>query len=239
MSAARIIDLEAENALLRTAIESLTMANLAFQTQVTDLTHKLEALLFRVAQRSRRMYANTFERHDPNQQSIFGDGTTTASTPAPPNDPPAAAPASADAADTTTANEKTARRGGKKPGEGRLSIPVHLQEVQEIVDLPKAERIGSDGRPLVVVDRDITDKLDYTAWRRWPARPASNCRARPSWIGCATPPTCSRRSPRRSSPKRWRPPSSTSTTRRCASSTPAPGNAAPPASGSTAAPRIL
>jgi hypothetical protein len=34
------------------------------------------------------MYTNTSERHDPNQQSIFGDGTTTASTPAPPNDPP-------------------------------------------------------------------------------------------------------------------------------------------------------
>ena len=159
MSAARIIELEAENALLRTANASLTTANLAFQTQVADLAEKLETLLVRVAQMSRRMYANTSERHDPNQQSIFGDGTTTA----PPNDPPAAAPASADAADTTTASEKTARRGGKKPGEGRLAIPVHLQEVQEIVDLPEAERIGSDGRPLVVVDRDITDKLDYVA----------------------------------------------------------------------------
>jgi hypothetical protein len=73
VSASEPIDLAAENALLRTAVASLTEAKDQLQAQVVTLTEKLEVLLARVAQMSRRMYANTTERHNPNQQTIFGD----------------------------------------------------------------------------------------------------------------------------------------------------------------------
>ena len=73
MSASEPIDLAADNALLRAAVASLTEAKDQLQAQVVTLTEKLEVLLARVAQMSRRMYAHTTERHDPNQQTIFGD----------------------------------------------------------------------------------------------------------------------------------------------------------------------
>lgn len=158
MSASEPIDLAADNALLRAAVASLTEAKDQLQAQVVTLTEKLEVLLARVAQMSRRMYAHTTERHDPNQQTIFGD-------------PPAAPASTAETAATappaaTTAAEPAAaarRRGGKKPGEGRIAIPVHLTEKEEIVDLPESERLGSDGQPLTVVDHEITYKLDFVA----------------------------------------------------------------------------
>jgi len=160
VSASDPIDLAAENALLRAANASLTEAKELFQAQVATLTEKLEALLARVAQMSRRMYANTTERYDPNQQSIFGDTPVAPATTA--QAAVAATPAGSAAAAAEAAAEPR-RRGGKKPGEGRIAIPVHLTEREEIVDLPEAERIGSDGQPLTVVDREITYKLDYEA----------------------------------------------------------------------------
>lgn len=158
VSASEPIDLAAENALLHAAVASLTTAKEQLQAQVATLTGQLEVLLARVAQMSRRMYANTTERHDPNQQSIFGD------TPAAPATTTEAAVSAAPAASATadTAAEPR-RRGGKKPGEGRIAIPVHLTEREVVVDVPEAERIGSDGQPLTVIDREITYKLDYEA----------------------------------------------------------------------------
>jgi len=162
VSASDPIDLAAEITLLRAANASLTEAKEQLQGQVVMLTEKLEVLLARVAQMSRRMYANTTERHDPNQQNIFGDTPATTATTAP---TAAAADAAASPAASTAAEPATTtrRRGGKKPGEGRIAIPVHLTEKEEIVDLPEAERIGSDGQPLTVVDHEITYKLDFVA----------------------------------------------------------------------------
>jgi transposase len=161
MHAARMAELEAENAALHLANASLTAANTVLTTQVADLTQKLEVLHFRVAQMSRRMFAHSSERHDPNQQSLFdADSVAAAIVPAVAE---AAAVSQPDAAASTEAVSTTRRRGGKKPGQGRLSIPAHLTDVEQIVDLPLSERIGSDGLPLTVVDRDTTYKLDYVA----------------------------------------------------------------------------
>lgn len=163
MSASEPIDLAADNALLRAAVASLTEAKDQLQAQVVTLTEKLEVLLARVAQMSRRMYAHTTERHDPNQQTIFGDPPA---APASTAETAATAPPAATTAAATTAAEPAAaarRRGGKKPGEGRIAIPVHLTEKEEIVDLPESERLGSDGQPLTVVDHEITYKLDFVA----------------------------------------------------------------------------
>lgn len=158
VSASDPIDLAAEITLLRAANASLTEAKEQLQGQVVMLTEKLEVLLARVAQMSRRMYANTTERHDPNQQSIFGDTPAAPATTA--ESAVAAAPASSTAAEPAAAAR---RRGGKKHGEGRIAIPVHLIEKEELVALPEAERIGTDGTPLTIVDREITVKLDYVA----------------------------------------------------------------------------
>jgi transposase len=163
VSASEPIDLAADNALLRAAVASLTEAKDQLQAQVVTLTEKLEVLLARVAQMSRRMYAHTTERHDPNQQTIFGDPPA---APASTAETAATAPPAATTAAATTAAEPAAaarRRGGKKPGEGRIAIPVHLTEKEEIVDLPESERLGSDGQPLTVVDHEITYKLDFVA----------------------------------------------------------------------------
>jgi transposase/uncharacterized coiled-coil protein SlyX len=159
MSKARVIELEAEIARLRTANASLTAAHDEQRKIIDDLMQKLEVLHFRVAQMSRRIYANTSERHDPNQQTIFGDAAQATAAPATTATPPAG-----DAGTSTTAATETAkRRGGKRPGEGRLAIPVHLREVEQLVELTEAERLGVDGTPLVEVDRDITYKMDYEA----------------------------------------------------------------------------
>ena len=159
MTEARLIELEAENAQLRTANASLTAANDTLRKTVDDMTQKMEVLHFRVAQMSRRIFANTSERYDPNQQMIFADAAQAAVAAA-----TAASPPSGDASTTTAATTETAkRRGGKRPGEGRLAIPVHLRDVEQLVELPEAQRIGVDGTPLVEVDRDITYKMDYDA----------------------------------------------------------------------------
>lgn len=183
MSAERIAELEAENAALRTALASqeaamdvLRQENVALKQQVSELNEKLAVLHHRVSQMSRRMFGNTSERHVEGQAQIFGDllGPIPGSTPVVPAvaaaaaETTAATPAAGGAADASAAASQataTSKRGGKKPGAGgRLPIPQHLEDAPEqIIDLPPEQRIGSDGQPLVVVDREVTYKLDYQA----------------------------------------------------------------------------
>ena len=161
MTATRIAELEATNA-------RLLSANLALHKKLDDVTGKLEVLLHRVSQMSRRMYSNSSERHHPDQQSIFeveSDSADLART--------------LDAAKTSESTIFTAalppdapvlpkRRGGKKPGQGRLRVPAHLEIKETFVEIPESERMGPDGRPLVQVDTKTVIKLDSIAKsRRW------------------------------------------------------------------------
>lgn len=150
MTASRIAELEATNA-------TLVSANLALQKKLDDVTEQLRVLMQRVAQMSRRMYRNTSERHHPDQQSFFEVASVTA--------------ALAIALDTATGTDATPtespapakKRGGKKPGQGRLQIPVHLEIKETYVEIPESERIGLNGQPLVQVDTKTVIKLDYIA----------------------------------------------------------------------------
>jgi len=182
MSAERMVELEAENAARRSALASQEAAmdvlrheNAALKQQVSVLEEKLAIMHHRVSQMSRRMFGNTSERHVPGQQQIFGDvlGPLPGSTPVVPAVAAAAATTTAASAGISAAAasaaatqaQATGKRGGKKPGAGgRLPIPKHLEDApDQIIDLPPEQRLGADGQPLVVVDRDVTYKLDYRA----------------------------------------------------------------------------
>ena len=183
MTAARIAELEAENATLRAALASQETAlsvlrgeGAQLRTRNAELNEQLSVLLHRIRLMSRRMYANTSERHHPGQGEIFpkeagpqpAAGTTVvpsvaaaAAAAAATTDAPATAPASP--AEATPA--ATTKRGGKKPGSGgRRPLPKHVDDAPDIIlDLPPDQRIGSDGKPLVVVGREVSEKLDFDA----------------------------------------------------------------------------
>ena len=156
MTATRIAELEATNA-------GLVSANLALQKKLDDVTERLNVLLHRVSQMSRRMYSNSSERHHPDQQSIFEVESVA-------SDIASALEAAQNSESTifTAALPPDApvppkRRGGKKPGQGRLQIPVHLDIQETVVELPESERIGLDGQPLVQVGSKTVIKLDFLA----------------------------------------------------------------------------
>ena len=156
MTATRIAELEATNA-------SLVAANLALQKKLDDVTGKLEVLLHRVSQMSRRMYSNSSERHHPGQQSIF-EAESVAS------DIASALEAAKNSESTiftaalpSDASVPPKRRGGKKPGQGRLQVPAHLHIEVTNIEIPESERIGLDGQPLVQVDFKTVIKLDFLA----------------------------------------------------------------------------
>ena len=156
MTATRIAELEAMNA-------GLVSANLVLQEKLDDVTERLNVLLHRVSQMSRRMYSNSSERHHPNQQSIFEVESVA-------SDIASALEAAKNSESTifTAALPPDApvppkRRGGKQPGQGRLQVPVHLDIQETVVEIPESERIGLDGRPLVQVGSKTVIKLDFLA----------------------------------------------------------------------------
>jgi len=156
MTETRIAELEATNA-------RLVSANLALQKKLDDVTGRLEVLLHRVSQMSRRMYSNSSERHHPDQQSIFEVESVAADlarTLEATKDPGSTIFTAALPPDAPVPPK---RRGGKKPGQGRLQVPVHLHIEVTNVEIPESERIGLDGRLLVQVDSKTVVKLDYIA----------------------------------------------------------------------------
>lgn len=182
MTAARIAELEAENATLRaalasqeTALSELRGECAQLRTQNAELKDKLSVLHHRVGLMSRRIYANTSERHHPGQTKIFTEqgqpesaaGSTlvpgVAAAAAGATDVPVPASTPVDPAASTPAT--TAKRGGKKPGAGgRRPLPKHVDHAPDIVlELPPEQRLGSDGKPLVVVGREVSEKLDYVS----------------------------------------------------------------------------
>ena len=112
------------------------------------------------------MYRNSSERHHPDQQSIFEvesvskdlartleaakkSESTIFTAPLPPDAP-----------------VPPKRRGGKKPGQGRVQVPAHLDIQETIVVVPESERIGLDGQLLVQIDSKTVIKLDSIAESR-------------------------------------------------------------------------
>ena len=161
MTATRIAELEATNA-------RLVSANLALQKKLDDVTERLDVLLHRVSQMSRRMYSNSSERHHPGQQSIFEAESIASDIASALEVAKNSESTIITAALPLDASVPPKRRGGKKPGQGRLQVPAHLEIKETFVEIPESKRIGPDGRPLVKVDTKTVIKLDSIAKsRRW------------------------------------------------------------------------
>jgi transposase len=121
---------------------------------IADLTAKLQAMEVRLSAMQRRLFGRSSEQlHDPGQQTLNLLG----------NDPlpfdSAALTAEVTAADPTPADDAPVRRRPRGKRLGRL--PDHIEMVERIVDVPEAERIGVDGRPLVRVGEEVVERLGY------------------------------------------------------------------------------
>ena len=121
---------------------------------IADLTAKLQAMEVRLSAMQRRIFGRSSEQlHDPGQQTLNLLG----------NDPlpfdSAALTAEVTAADQTPAIDTPVRRRPRGKRLGRL--PDHIEVVERIIDVPEAERIGNDGRPLVRVGEEIVERLGY------------------------------------------------------------------------------
>lgn len=121
---------------------------------IADLTAKLQAMEVRLSAMQRRIFGRSSEQlHDPGQQTLNLLGTD----PLPFDS--AALTAEVTAADQTPVDETSVRRRPRGKRLGRL--PQHVEVVERIIDVPEAERIGVDGRPLVRVGEEIVERLGY------------------------------------------------------------------------------
>ena len=144
---ARIADLERENAALRAKL-------VAVEQQLRRLLRRV------VAPRSEALI------HDPGQQpipeitaaiehlraagaAVGASAEVVAAT---------AAMAPSDAQPSTTAG---AARAQAPRARGRLTLPDHLEVVEERITLPAAERVDADGTPLVPIGVERCERLDW------------------------------------------------------------------------------
>lgn len=147
--AQRIAELEAENAQQRDLIAQQ-------QQQIAQFTEQLRAMEARIQAMTRRVFGRSTEQlPDPNQQTLhfgggadrpFADAAETAEVPAATPDPVSAAPA--------TPATKSKRRS-------RSRLPEDITVVDRVIDVPAAERIAPDGRPLKHLGDQISERLHY------------------------------------------------------------------------------
>lgn len=130
--------------------------------QIAHLTEQLEVMHFRVSQMSRRIYGNVSERFstEENQTTIPGLQPAVAaiaddhvqSNDDGGDDDPGSGPK----------GSQTGKRSAKKRA-GRKPIPDHIERVDQVIEPDPKDIIGSDGRPLIKLREEITEKLDYVA----------------------------------------------------------------------------
>jgi transposase len=116
----------------------LTLRNAALAEQVTELTKKLEAAIYRIDQMARKIFGRSSERYDsPDQQRIdLGD-----LTPAAPAGPVTVIPPGAKG--IVSGKVVVAGKAKRKP------IPDHLEViVMPLQELPLEQRVLPDGRQL-------------------------------------------------------------------------------------------
>lgn len=155
---------ELSRAELIALIEAQQQAIAARDAKIDELTEKLEVLHFRVSQMSRRIYANTSERHDQNQQVIAFAGASPALADLfahddddddDDDDPPGGG----------SRRERRARERerNKQRKRGRQALPDHLDVVEERIDPPPEARVDADGNPFPVLREVVSERLDYRA----------------------------------------------------------------------------
>lgn len=143
----RIAELEAQ-------VREVLAVVAAKDATIADLTAKLQAMDVRLSAMQRRIFGRSSEQlHDPGQQvlDLLGKDPLPFGT--------AALTAEVTAANQEPVVEAPARRQPRGKRLGRL--PEHVEVVERVIDVPAAERIGVDGRPLMRLTDEITERLDY------------------------------------------------------------------------------
>lgn len=132
-----------------TLISDLTLRNEALTEQVTDLTKKLEAAMYRIDQMARKIFGRSSERYDsPDQQRIdLGE-----LTPAAPVGPVTVIPPGA--MGIVSGTVVGAGKAKRKP------IPDHLETiVMPLQELPLEQRVLPDGRQLSQISVITEERL--------------------------------------------------------------------------------
>lgn len=148
---ARIADLERENAKLA----EVARENAELRAKLVSMEQQFRRLLRRIAFPTSETLI-----HDPGQQPIAEIAAAVEHLRA----DGVAAGVPAEVAAATTPNEDRPRE--KKPrGRGRLTLPEHLQVIEERITLPPAQLIDADGAPLVPVGTERSERLDWEPGR--------------------------------------------------------------------------
>lgn len=129
-----------KNALLEAQLAEMSSLYAQAQEQMGQMQHRIEDLL-------RRLFGSRSERYEPNQfvmQEILKAGEQAAETPPAP----------------VIEVKATERR--KATPHGRSEIPEHFEREEIILDLPEDKKLDAQGRPLVKLREEISEKV---AWR--------------------------------------------------------------------------
>ena len=131
---------------------------------IADLTDKLEALQYRIAQMERQRFGQRSEvvpgqalldlGIDWDAEGLVPDENVA--------DVSAADEGTADAApdQRPTGLRGRGRRQGQRRG-GRMRIPQHIERKRVVVEPPAHERVGPDGQPLTKLRENISERLEY------------------------------------------------------------------------------
>lgn len=128
-------------ALLQEQLAQTTKLAQSWQQKAEGLQHQIEQLL-------RRLYGPRSERLDPNQ--MFLDPILQAAQAEPVVEP---------VAEITV--KATVRK--KARPHGRAIIPEHLERVEVVHDLPEEQKVSGDGRALIKLRDEVSEKLAWKA----------------------------------------------------------------------------
>lgn len=136
---------EANNLIERQAlqIKELTQKLHSSELNLSRLQHQVEQLL-------RRIYGQRSEKMHPDQLMFESIMLESVGHPAP--EPLAPLP-------TETPEPTPVRTRRNHPG--RIPIPDHLERIEIVLDLPEAQKIDPNGKPLKQIGWEISEKLEY------------------------------------------------------------------------------
>lgn len=129
-----------KNALLEAQLAEMSGLYAQAQRQMGQLQHRIDDLL-------RRLFGSRSERYEPNQfvmSELLKAGEQSAAVPAAP----------------IVEVKATERR--KAAPHGRSEIPEHFEREEIILDLPQEKKVDAQGKPLVKLREEISEKV---AWR--------------------------------------------------------------------------
>lgn len=154
---ARIAELERERANDGARVAVAERENQELRAKLVAMEKQLRRLLRRiVAPRNETLI------HDPGQQSIAEIAATVAHLQA---DATVASVPAAVAAASTLTGEKATRPASRPRGRGRLTLPEHLETVEDRITLAPADLVDHDGTLLVPVGTERAERLDWEPGR--------------------------------------------------------------------------